>query len=62
VRGRVELEDASALGLHPGEWPETIEYAGLEFRRRWPLKSDDGDLIAVAYLCHTGDVLVVESD
>ena len=54
------IEEASTLGLKPGEWPETIEYRGLTYQRNRP-EMHNGELVSVVYLAN-GVVLVVLND
>jgi hypothetical protein len=41
--------EASAAGLAPGEWPDTIEYEGVPFRQMGKRFDREGDLTWVKY-------------
>ena len=50
------IEEASTLGLKPGEWPETIDFKGLTYERGNP-QLNNGELVSVDYT--TNDVLLI---
>ena len=44
------VEDASTLGLMPGQWPQLIHIGHTTYRRREMTKSNDGDVLSVEYI------------
>ena len=52
------IEEASTIGLQPGEWPNTIIHKGVAYRRD-KAEIRNGELTAVTYLTDDATLVVL---